>query len=566
MCHLHIKENEREKQKMKKKIVTKVLCFAMAAVMLGGCGSEPAANNDSSASPGSQSAAESSAAQGNEEEKSVLISDKELTVTVLMTDNASQPLIDFAPAQQEICKKTNIRLEYQIVPASSFEDKKNILLGTNNFPDIAYINTKDLTTYGTTGIFEPLMQYVNEEDMPNFYQFWQQYPDMQKYLVDGELYAFPVVAREETANGFGPVIRADLLEENNIASPKTFDELLDALIKLKEIYPESIPWTGRKGTTQLLKTTAYMLGSGYGSNGIYYDYDVNGGSYVYGPSTEEFKAVLSYLNRAYEAGVLDPDFATTTAEQMESKMSSGKSFLFVDNSGFCLNYNNALRQNEGLEDAKLMVLPIPENSFGQNRAVAYATQIPGRLFAVNASAKNKEEIIKLIDWLYSKEGSDISNYGVEGVSFEYNADGEPEFIKEYVMQYKDATPTTYYAVYSALGITKLNFSMYACNTKTQFEIEKLAENWDEVSDEYWNTVAADAAYVQPVTDPALTAEETERVSDILVELNTMLEQEYNKYIMGVEPIENWDAVIKKQEEMGVRELEQIYNDANARYN
>lgn len=114
----------------------------------------------------------------------------------------------------------------------------------------------------------------------------------------------------------------------------------------------------------------------------------------------------------------------------------------------------------------MQIIPIPENSFGQRRAMAYATELPGRFYALNASAKNKEEIIKFVDWMYSKEGSDISNYGVEGVSFQYNENGEPEFIKDYIMPFKDAQPSDYYAVYVDLGITKLDWSLWACNTRT----------------------------------------------------------------------------------------------------
>jgi hypothetical protein len=183
---------------------------------------------------------------------------------------------------------------------------------------------------------------------------------------------------------------------------------------------------------------------------------------------------------------------------------------------------------------------------------------------VNAGSKNIETVVKIVDWLYGQEGSDISNYGKEGYSFEYNKDGEAQFKMDYVSKFKDATPSSYYAIYSDLGVTKLNFSMYACNTKTWFEIEKMLGNWDEVSDEYWNIVSSDKAYHSPVIDPSLTTEESERTADILMELNTMLEQEYNKFIMGLEPVQNWDKVIKRCESMGVRELEKIYNDANAR--
>ena len=54
-----------------------------------------------------------------------------------------------------------------------------------------------------------------------------------------------------------------------------------------------------------------MLGSGYGDNGIYYDHDLK--QYVFGPASENFKAVLDYFSRAYKAGVLDPEFASLAA-------------------------------------------------------------------------------------------------------------------------------------------------------------------------------------------------------------------------------------------------------------
>ncbi len=540
-----------------------LMAGVMAAGTLTGCsGSGKQADTTTAAATTTQAAGETQAAEVDPE-KASWVSDKQVEISIMMMDNANQAIKTDAPAHKEIEKKTNVKLNLQVVPSSSYKDKKNILLGTNNFPDIIYLQgMDDVVSYASSGIFEPLSQYVNEETMPNFYKFWEQYPEMKKYMVEGELFVFPVVARGETANGYGPVIRTDLLEKHNLPTPQTFDELLEVLTKLKELYPDSIPWTTRKGTSNLFDTTAYMLGSGHGKNGLYYDFDQQ--KYVFGPASENFKAVLDFLSRAYAAGVLDPEYATSNAEQMESKLSSGKSFFFCDNSGFGQNYTKALRKIEGNENATMQIIPIPENSFGQRRAMAYAAELPGRFYAVNASAKNKAEIIKFIDWMYSKEGSDISNYGVEGVSFEYDANGEPQFIKDYVMQFKDASPSDYYAVYADMGITKLDWSLWACNTKTWFEIQKLDGNWDEVADEYWEIIAADEAYVQPAINPALTQEETERVQDILTDLNTMLEQEYNKYIMGQEDVANWDNIIKKCEDMGVRELEQIYNDAEAR--
>lgn len=125
------------------------------------------------------------------------------------------------------------------------------------------------------------------------------------------------------------------------------------------------------------------------------------------------------------------------SDSMTTKCSSGQSFFFVDNSGFGQNYTNELRKIAGNENATFQVLPIPENSLGERRAVSYDTRF-GKLYAINANAKNKDQIFKFIDWMYSMEASDITNYGIEGETFQYNADGEAEYISDYVMQFKDA--------------------------------------------------------------------------------------------------------------------------------
>ncbi len=539
------------------KALAGVLSVAMMVTGCSSAASSSSASSSSSAATGSSSATVASSSESaSEEGTSSFRAEKEMTLTVFTTESSNQPIKDMAVAQQEILEKTNVKIEFEI----GNDDKRSLLLATNNIPDIMRIPTADLTEYGPTGIFLNVSDYMAQGKMPNLQKFYDEIPNLKKREVDGVLWGCPQIARDEAANGFGPILRVDLLEKNNIETPQTFDELLEAMQKLKEIYPDSKPWTGRKGTSQMLKTISYMLGSGYGNNGLYYDYDLE--KYVFGPATQEFKAVLEYLNKAYTTGVLDPDYATTTGDTLSAQMSSGQSFMFIDNSGFGQNYTPNLKKTD--PEGKLQIIPIPENSFGQRRAVLYETVLPGDFFAVNAKVDDPDTVMAFMDWLYSQEGSDITNYGKEGLSFEYDENGEPHFIQDYVMQFKDAQPTCYYAVYSELGITKLNFSLWAANTKTTFEIEKLTGIWSDLTDEYWSIVESDDAYVTPIIDPALTAEENERVKDLTANLTTMLEQEYDKYIMGLEPIENYDNVIAKAIEMGAEEIAEIYNTANAR--
>jgi ABC-type glycerol-3-phosphate transport system substrate-binding protein len=494
------------------------------------------------------------------------ISDKERTVKVVFPENPNQPVKNDTPIQKEILKETNIKLQYEAVPSSNYNDKKKTLLATNNLPDIIQIEKQDVNDFASTGVFLPLMQYMQKGLMPNFKKFWDANPELAKFTIDGELYGFPAIARNELKNGFGPVIRVDLLKKNNLPTPKTFDELLDVLAKLKQIYPDSSPWTIRKGTSQLLATGAYMLGSGFnnsgGNSGIYFDKDA--GKYMYGPAHPAFKNVLAYFNKAYKLGVLDPNYATMTQQQWTEKLTSGKSFFFLDNSGFGLNYTRNLRVTQ--PDGTFQLIPVPEYAPGKSRAIYYATTFPGKSFAISAKTKEPETLVKLIDWMYTEKASNLMNFGVEGVNYTLDDKGQPKFKEDYVAKFKNAQPTPYYALYSDLGCCQLSFTPYYTNLMTQNQIEKMSGNWDSLNEEYWNIVSSDKAYSDPVLDPPFTKEEASRLKDLNVTLNTMLDQEYDKFIMGVKPIDEYDAVMKKAQDMGATEMEKIYNGALDRLN
>lgn len=106
--------------------------------------------------------------------------------------------------------------------------------------------------------------------------------------------------------------------------------------------------------------------------------------------------------------------------------------------------------------------------------------------------------------------------------------------------------------------------MYACNIKTRREIQMITGSWSDLTEDYWKIINDDDAYVQPHIAPSFTTEEADRVKELTTDLDTFFTQEYDKYITGKESIDNWDALIKKAEDMGVRELEQLWNDAEAR--
>ena len=63
----------------------------------------------------------------------------------------------------------------------------------------------------------------------------------------------------------------------------------------------------------------------------------------------------------------------------------------------------------------------------------------------------------------------------------------------------------------------------------------------------------------------MTAEETDRRSQILTDMDTYRAEMYTKFIIGKEPLSKWDEYVRKMNEMGLPELMQIYETAHERY-
>ena len=65
---------------------------------------------------------------------------------------------------------------------------------------------------------------------------------------------------------------------------------------------------------------------------------------------------------------------------------------------------------------------------------------------------------------------------------------------------------------------------------------------------------------------SLTAEESSRISSIMNDVETCADEMIFKFIMGIEPLDNYDSFINTIKGFGVDEAIQIYSDAVERYN
>ncbi|KIL40611.1 hypothetical protein SD70_12820 [Gordoniibacillus kamchatkensis] len=471
------------------------------------------------------------------------------TTIKVMTNDNSPPVNAKSPVYGYIFEKTNVRLDLEYV-ATNYTQRAQTIIATNSLPDVMKIpyGSPFFIDAAKNGLLLPISDYM--ADAPNFAKIVKENKEISKLKVDGKLYSFPQLGAWKLQLAQAPMMRVDLLQELGLAPPNTFDELYQVLKKFKEKYPDSIPYTGRESAKNLLRPIAFAMGSG---NRIYFDPDVEGGKYLYGQAHAEFKAPLEFLHKLYAEKLLDPDYAVNTGDQMKEKLSAGKALFYYDNNSFGVNFNAALKSTN--PKARFDLLPLMMNDKGQTRNWMYAKDWLHH-YVISAKAKNAKDIVKFLDWMYSEEGTLITNYGIEGQHFKME-NGKPVIADSVIKEYANTKdPYRYMQNTLAVGFQSftLNVDEHPMGVVSPPELQKWADQ-----------ITTKNGYVYEVVDPPFTLEESARLKTLLSKVETLVDQEMDKFIIGTRPMSDFEKFSRQLKDSGALEIEKIYNDAYKRF-
>lgn len=555
---------------MKKKTVALFLTLSLVlSAALTGCGdsggesgSTPENSGESSqvsagdSGDGSSSDAGEEGSQPGEAENDR----EEITVTMMVTEPVTQELPDSFPLLDAVKEKFNINLELTIVPGADYGTKKSTVLGTANLPDVICGMTVDeVKQYGgTDGMFLNLDEYKSyAPDYFGLVDGGDRAIETNKMRVNGNLYCFEKLEKYRVAIAPLVGIRMDLLEEQNIAVPTTFDEYYDALLKIKEAHPEMYGFSTRNGTNYLIGSFAYSMGTGgfptfNTARGMYLEPGTD--SYIYGPTDEKFTRVIEFLRKAYADGILHPDYANMDKDTMFEKLSNGELISVCDNNSFISRtFNPALQQIE--PDAYFDILEPLKNQDGNIRAYRYNKDWTDNVAVISSQTEHPERIVEMMNWLYTEEGSLLSNFGVEGVHYDM-VDGVPTIKQELIDECAGADDITS-AVLGKLGAGLLGMAFYVDETFSAQVSDPIYMDQAERIDSW--TEAGELTFLPNWL--SFTEEEQERVTEIEQNLSNIFNQEIDAFITGKKSMDEWTNLVESLKGAGSEELEGIFNTA-----
>jgi len=496
-------------------------------------------------------------------------------------EHPAQPIKQDAPAHLALAEITGVKVNFQgVVPEADYAAKQKVWLASKQVPDIMEVaGVATIRDYvGTPGVLLPLMPLI-EKNGPNLKRYLDDNRKLgvMKLAVNGQLYYVPHQYFNRYNIATMPLIRKDVLKKLGLKAPTDFEELLTVLKEMKKAYPNSAVYTNRNGTVRLLYCTAYPMGSGLAyptDQPVYFDKDVEGGKWLYGPIHEEFNSIVDWFARAYKEKVLDPDYAITTADQWHQKNSSDAGLYCFENLSFCTRWNLALRQKD--PNAGWTVLPVLKGK--KTRRMYDYRSLWGR-YVIGGNTKHADRIVQLFDYMITPEGLDLTNWGVEGKHYrlkkpraarvdDYTVAGLEKAIpkdgKELPKEIFDAyakKTDPYRAFQSDTGTGLLDFSML-----TDSAVEYLWDQPGEANEWYALTdkEVADGVLHMPALAPAFTATESDRLKKLYTDINAIVNPAIEKTILGQMSMADYAKEVDKAKKAGAEELEKIYNEAEAR--
>lgn len=542
---------------MKAKKMAKVLSLTAALAMamsLAACstGDETTSSGGTSSAGSAQTSSGASSQAGATSGK---LTEETVTYSFLRPENALQPYTEGCTSVAEIEKRTGIKLEVMIVPAADWSTKMNTLMAANQMPDFFRLWTS-ASEIVSSGTLLSIDEYINDQT-PNIKNLFETVDGLDKTTVGDKLYTLPTIRMDTNYQvGACASIRVDLLKENNLEVPKTWDELYNALKVFKEKYPESVPY-GTRGDGVFRSTVGPLKSLGADYN-LYQDAS---GTWKLGRMEQSYKEALEFLNKLYKEGILDSEYLITSAQDWKSGLGNGKYLFYYDNPQFIGAFNTSLQTVK--EGARIEPIPVLQNSKGQSQQYGYAAHTFNE-YGFSSEIENPQLALRLFDWLYSEEGALLMNYGIEGEDWEM-VDNEPHFKADVIKKYQGESADPYYAAASQKGLGLLFFAPgWYSHSESEFNVKTDETAVDNVF--IYNVYKDKMDTILPTSiEPPYTDAEVEQITKIKQNIEDYSSTEINKFISGERPLTEFDQFVEYLKKNGAEEWEKIVNDAQARY-
>lgn len=406
----------------RRKLISVLLAATMMAAMFAGCGSDAASTDAKENADG----ADSTEAGGVKE------------FTAFFAVPGSE-INDDNEIQQIIADKTGVKVKETWLTGQTAEEAVGMMITGGELPDFICGGSGQSQLYDAD-VLVALDDYL--DDYPNIKNFFTQQQWDQLRQDDGHIYWIPQFSNikgEEkvcTHNDEAFWIQARVLKWADYPEIRTMDQYFDLIERYNEANPTMEDGTENIPYTILCDDWRYFC---LENAPQFLDGYPNDGSCIVDPET---LTVIDYnttdtavkyfqkLNEEYQKGIVDPESFTQTYDEYIAKLSTGRVLGMIDQWwDFAYTAGDAIRQ-AGLDAQGCDYIPLPitidESVKNQWHCSGGVLNVSDGL-AITTSCEDVEAALQFVDDLLSQDIHNLRFWGVEGV--DYNVDDNGEFYR-----------------------------------------------------------------------------------------------------------------------------------------
>ena len=406
----------------RRKLISVLLAATMMAAMFAGCGSDAASTDAKENADG----ADSTEAGGVKE------------FTAFFAVPGSE-INDDNEIQQIIADKTGVKVKETWLTGQTAEEAVGMMITGGELPDFICGGSGQSQLYDAD-VLVALDDYL--DDYPNIKNFFTQQQWDQLRQDDGHIYWIPQFSNikgEEkvcTHNDEAFWIQARVLKWADYPEIRTMDQYFDLIERYNEANPTMEDGTENIPYTILCDDWRYFC---LENAPQFLDGYPNDGSCIVDPET---LTVIDYnttdtavkyfqkLNEEYQKGIVDPESFTQTYDEYIAKLSTGRVLGMIDQWwDFAYTAGDAIKQ-AGLDAQGCDYIPLPitidESVKNQWHCSGGVLNVSDGL-AITTSCEDVEAALQFVDDLLSQDIHNLRFWGVEGV--DYNVDDNGEFYR-----------------------------------------------------------------------------------------------------------------------------------------
>ncbi len=450
---------------------------------------------------------------------------------------------------KELQKRTGVEVEFVHPPQGQESEKFSILITSTNLPDIVEYNWINYPGGPAKAIKEGVIIDIakHRDKAVNLFKYLDENKEVYKMAStdSNEVFSFPFIRGDESL-GFstGLVVRGDWLEELGLELPQTVEDWEAVLRAFKNKKGAQAPYSS---------SDTSRFASAFDTTESYY---VEDGKVKYGPLDPQFKDYIQTMKKWYQEGLIDQSFTTVDGKGKEANILNGYSGATAASIGSGIGKWMASATTEGysLEGAPV---PVPQKGRKAKFGVYQQLVTPsGRSFdAITTSCKNVDAAIKFLDYGYSEEGRMLYNFGIEGESYEMK-DGYPTYTEQVTNNPEGRSMTVALSNYAR----SYDAGPFVQDKRYMEQYANLPQQ-----QRAWKTWSNTDAPEYTLPNLYVKDEEMNEYAQKKTDIDTYAGEMIMRFIIGAEPMENYDNMIAELHNRGIDRVIEICQSAYERY-